>query len=95
MRLRTLTAMRISGITFINSLGNLGGFAGPSIVGAAKELTNTFGSGLYTLSGMVLLAAVVTMMFVHARKPKTAAVEPRDALASPSDRPLSDGRLKS
>jgi ACS family tartrate transporter-like MFS transporter len=75
-------ASAAAGIAFINSLGNLGGFAGPSIVGAAKELTHTFGSGLYTLSGMALLAAVVTMMFVHARKPKTAGVEPRNALAS-------------
>jgi MFS transporter, ACS family, tartrate transporter len=73
-------ASAAAGIAFINSLGNLGGFAGPSIVGAAKELTNSFGSGLYALSSMALLAAVVTMVFVHARKP--VLVEPRDAIVS-------------
>ncbi|MSU48660.1 MAG: MFS transporter [Opitutus sp.] len=58
-----------AGIAFINSLGNLGGFVGPSIVGLAKDLTHTFGSGLYALGGLALLAALVTLLFVRVRRP--------------------------
>ena len=73
-------ASAAAGIAFINSLGNLGGFAGPSIVGIAKDLTNTFGAGLYALGGMALLAAAITMVFVRVRTSPTA-VRPRAATA--------------
>lgn len=47
-------------IALINSIGNLGGFIGPLIVGWAKETTNSFGAGLYALAGSILLGAVIT-----------------------------------
>jgi MFS transporter, ACS family, tartrate transporter len=35
-----------SGIAWIDSLGNLGGFFGPSMVGWAKNLTGNYAGGL-------------------------------------------------
>lgn len=47
-------------IALINSIGNLGGFIGPLIVGWAKEATNSFSAGLYALAGSIFLGAVIT-----------------------------------
>jgi MFS transporter, ACS family, tartrate transporter len=49
-----------SGIAWINCIGNLGGFIGPTAVGWAKDYTGSFASGLYVLAGFALLAAVST-----------------------------------
>jgi ACS family tartrate transporter-like MFS transporter len=61
-----------AGIAFINSLGNLGGFAGPYMVGFAKRLTNNFSGGLYALALMTLLGAIVTALAVRMNKTKPA-----------------------
>jgi len=52
-------------IAWINSLGNLGGFFGPSIVGWARELTGSFAGGLYALAGFALMAAIVAALWLH------------------------------
>ena len=39
-----------AGFAWINSVGNLGGFFGPSMVGWAKNLTGSFAGGLYALA---------------------------------------------
>jgi ACS family tartrate transporter-like MFS transporter len=49
-----------SGIAWINGLGNLGGFFGPTAVGWVKTLTGSFASGLYLLAALALLSAVTT-----------------------------------
>jgi MFS transporter, ACS family, tartrate transporter len=49
-----------SGIAWINGIGNLGGFFGPTAVGWVKTLTGSFGSGLYLLAGLALVSAVST-----------------------------------
>jgi len=54
-----------SGIAWINSLGNLGGFFGPSIVGWVKDLTGSFAGGLYALAAFALMSAVVTALWLH------------------------------
>jgi MFS transporter, ACS family, tartrate transporter len=46
-------------IGFINSVGNLGGALGPSIVGLLDRLTGSFVGALYVLAGMAVLAAVL------------------------------------
>lgn len=53
-----------AGIALINSVGNLGGFFGPGIVGLAKEVYGNFESGLFALSAMALFAVLVTWVFV-------------------------------
>jgi ACS family tartrate transporter-like MFS transporter len=45
-----------AGIAFINSVGNLGGLAGPWLAGALKKGTNSFSTGLL-VSGLLLLGA--------------------------------------
>jgi ACS family tartrate transporter-like MFS transporter len=49
-----------SGIAWINGIGNLGGFFGPSAVGWIKTYTGSFASGLYLLAGLALVSAVST-----------------------------------
>jgi ACS family tartrate transporter-like MFS transporter len=54
-----------SGIAWINSIGNLGGFFGPSIVGWVKDFTGSFEGGLYALAGFALMSAVVSALWLH------------------------------
>ena len=57
-----------AGIAPINSLGNLGGFAGPYIVGWAKQATGSYSGGLYAVAVLALAAVVVTFFSVKVRK---------------------------
>jgi ACS family tartrate transporter-like MFS transporter len=52
-------------IAWINSLGNLGGFFGPSIVGSVRDATGSFAGGLYALAAFALMAAVVSAVWLH------------------------------
>ena len=54
-----------SGIAWINSLGNLGGFFGPTMVGWVKDYTGSFAGGLYVLAGLAVLSAAVTAFWLH------------------------------
>jgi MFS transporter, ACS family, tartrate transporter len=49
-----------SGIAWINGVGNLGGFFGPTVVGWVKELTGSFASGLYFLAALAVMSALTT-----------------------------------
>jgi ACS family tartrate transporter-like MFS transporter len=64
-----------AGIAFINSLGNLGGFAGPYMVGFAKRMTNSFSGGLYALALMTFLGAIVTVFAVRTQKTMPTVAE--------------------
>jgi len=55
------------GIALINSIGNLGGFVGPYVVGWIREVTKSYEAGLYFLGGLALAAAVLTLIIVNAR----------------------------
>jgi len=50
------------GIALINSVGNLGGFAGPYILGYVKDTTHSYVMGLYVLAGLAISAAIVTAL---------------------------------
>ncbi|HEV2550926.1 MAG TPA: MFS transporter [Stellaceae bacterium] len=54
-----------AGIAWINSLGNLGGFVGPYIVGWVREVTDSFAGGLYALAAFSLMSAVVAALWLH------------------------------
>lgn len=58
-------------IGFINSVGNLGGFLGPTFTGWLKDQTGSFVVGLQCLSGFMLLSA--TIIFFLTRGLKNAA----------------------
>jgi MFS transporter, ACS family, tartrate transporter len=64
-----------AGMALINSVGNLGGFMGPFLVGWIKDATGSFETGLYALAGFMLLAAVVTAVGVHAPHRRMIAAE--------------------
>jgi ACS family tartrate transporter-like MFS transporter len=68
-----------AGIAFINSLGNLGGFAGPYMVGFAKRMTNSFSGGLYALALMTFTGAIVTVFAVRIQKTVPAVAETTSA----------------
>ena len=57
-----------AGIAWINSIGNLGGFFGPSYVGLMKDLTGGYAGGLYGLALLGLVAAIICALFLHIPK---------------------------
>ncbi|MCK1474615.1 MFS transporter [Bradyrhizobium sp. 197] len=61
-----------AGIATINSIGNLGGFVGPAMIGWIKEQTGSFVGGLYFVAGLLVLSAVLTLLLSRV---KTAPVE--------------------
>lgn len=55
-------ALAATGIAFINSLGNSGGFFGPFLVGLMKTSTGAFKGGLLVLSALLVIAAVISVL---------------------------------
>ena len=49
------------GIAVINSVGNVGGFVGPFVVGWLRDATGSFSSGLVLLAGGLLVGAAVAI----------------------------------
>jgi len=47
------------GIALINSVGNVGGLVGPTLMGVLKQRTEAFQSGLLVLAGTLLVAGVL------------------------------------
>ena len=55
-----------TGIALINSIGNLGGFVGPYLIGWIRDETGSFTIALITLALFPLLGAVITLSSRHA-----------------------------
>lgn len=51
-----------AGIAMINSIGNLGGFIGPYMIGWIKGKTGSFTGGLYVVGATLGLSAVLTLL---------------------------------
>ena len=66
-----------AGLAAINSIGNLGGFAGPAIIGWLKETTGDFSLALYCVAGMLVVSALLTLSIEFSRKRKAL----KDSLA--------------
>jgi ACS family tartrate transporter-like MFS transporter len=62
-----------AGIAWVNSLGNLGGFFGPSLVGWAKEMTGSFAGGLYALAVCALASAIISLLWIRVPRAATTA----------------------
>ena len=56
-------------IGLINSVGNLGGFAGPYAVGYLQTATGSTHAGMMTLVGSLALAGILVLQLHSARKP--------------------------
>jgi len=54
-----------AGIAMINSLGNLGGFAGPYFVGLLKDATGSTDAGLVGLAAILVVGAFVATRVAH------------------------------
>jgi ACS family tartrate transporter-like MFS transporter len=65
-----------AGIATINSIGNLGGFVGPSMIGWIKDTTGSFAGGLYFVAALLIVSAVVTLVL--------SRTGPRTSQATPS-----------
>jgi MFS transporter, ACS family, tartrate transporter len=59
-------------IALINSIGNLGGFAGPYIVGMVKQASHSFAGGMLVMAASVLAAALVALTLASPHE-KTSA----------------------
>ncbi|WP_066739179.1 MFS transporter [Cupriavidus sp. D384] len=75
------------GIAFINAIGNLGGFAGPYLVGSFKGESSSYASGLFALATMAGLAALIAILFIHPRRNRTEnpGNDIHGALSTPAD----------
>ncbi|PLR75923.1 MFS transporter [Bacillus sp. V3-13] len=51
------------GIALINSIGNFGGFFGPYMMGFTEEVTGSTSSGLFILSGALILCTCLILLF--------------------------------
>jgi MFS family permease len=58
-------AAAAGGIAIINSIGNLSGFAGPSVMGLIKDSTGSFTDGLLVLAGAAIVAMVIVLALGH------------------------------
>ena len=70
-------AAAAGGIAIINSIGNLAGFAGPSVMGLIKDSTGSFTDGLLVLAGTAVVAMVIVLALGHdTALERTPAPEP-------------------
>ena len=58
-------AAAAGGIAIINSIGNLAGFVGPSVMGLIKDSTGSFTNGLLVLAGAAILAMAIVLALGH------------------------------
>lgn len=60
-----------SSIGFINSVGNLGGFFGPNVMGTVQHVTGSFAGAIYYLSGsMAVSATIIFLLGLGRREPR-------------------------
>ena len=57
-----------AGIAWINSVGNLGGFGGPDLIGHIRTATDSTEMAFYTLTGIMLLGALPLVIMWHRSK---------------------------
>ena len=50
-----------AGIALINSIGNLGGFVGPSVMGWLRQVSGSYSAGLLVLASALIIEAVLVM----------------------------------
>ena len=60
-------------IGLINSVGNLGGFFGPAVLGKVETLTGSFNGGIFYLCGSVIVSAVVIVLLGLGRANRSKA----------------------
>ena len=61
-----------AGIAFINSVGNLGGFFGPYIIGLVRTSTGQFRGGLLVVAGALAMSGALVLTVKLSRKPPSS-----------------------
>ena len=69
-------AAAATGIATINSIGNLGGFVGPVVIGWIKDQSGSFAGGLWFVAGLLVLSAVLTLLLSRTQPRSAAPVRP-------------------
>lgn len=75
-------AAAAGGIALVNTLAQVGGFAGPWAVGVIRDRTGSFSIALATLAGFALLAAVIALVLQD--REKVPQVDGHAASVNPS-----------
>jgi ACS family tartrate transporter-like MFS transporter len=71
-----------AGLALVNSVGNLGGLVGPSIVGAIKQATGSFTAALLFLAGVTALGGLIALLFGYVAR---ARVKPSAIVSQTSE----------
>lgn len=58
-----------AGIALVNSIGNFGGFLGPTLVGYVKDATGSYAASLWVLAGVVSMSGIAVLLLM----PRAAA----------------------
>ena len=57
-----------AGIALVNSVGNIGGFVGPNIIGFVRETTHSFAAGLVVVGAVLALGGLLVLAVNPARR---------------------------
>jgi ACS family tartrate transporter-like MFS transporter len=52
-----------AGLALVNAIGNLGGLAGPAVIGVLKQANGDFTLALLFLAGALAAGACITLLF--------------------------------
>ena len=69
------------GIAFYNMISQLGGSAGPPLIGTLKEQTGDYGAGLFALAFAMVVAGLVVLGLGRAMTPAPRQASPVDEIA--------------
>ncbi|HET6143801.1 MAG TPA: hypothetical protein VFE02_09835, partial [Candidatus Acidoferrales bacterium] len=75
-------------IAFINSVGNLGGFAGPYVIGFLTDKTGTYQAGIFYLVASGIVGGLLVLSLRPGSKPKHAPASnssPTGGVVTPAD----------
>ena len=61
-----------AGIALINSIGNVGGFLGPTLVGYVRDATGSYSASLWVLAVLILMSGIAVIT-LNARTPRADA----------------------
>lgn len=61
-----------AGIATINSIGNLGGFVGPMMIGIIRQQTGSYTWGLFFVAGLLCLSSIVVLLLSASNKRQQA-----------------------
>jgi len=58
-----------AGIALVNSVGNIGGFVGPNIIGYVREATHSFSIGLVVVGALLAGGGLLVLAVNPSNKP--------------------------